>query len=98
MSIVWSRAVNAVKAWWYRRSDAFRAGWVSAWVTFTATVLPAALATIDDLQQWVLVGGDLPDLERLARVAVSAGFGLVAFVLNFLFRRWKPGPTYPTGV
>jgi hypothetical protein len=95
VNIVWSRISDVVVGWWLRRSDAFRAAVVTSSWTFAATVSPVVLAAVNDLQQWVLVGGDLPDLEQAGRTIAAAGFGFLAGVGNYIFRRIKPGPVYP---
>jgi hypothetical protein len=92
MSIIWSRIRERARAWYAARSDAFRRAWVGAWVTFTAAVLPVVLGVVLDLQAWVAVGGELPDLETAGRTILAAGIGFVGGVVNYLFRKRWPAP------
>jgi hypothetical protein len=92
VSILWSRFREGVRAWWASRSDAFRRAWVGAWVTFTAAVAPVLAGVLVDLQRWVTVGGDLPDVDTAVRTVVAAGIGLLGGVVNYLFRQWRPAP------
>lgn len=91
------RLTTAVRSWYDRRSDAFKAGWVTAWVTAAARASVPILTLVDDVGRWIegtgpAIGRD--QLVNAGRISAAAVYGVGAFVINYWFRRRRPNVTY----
>lgn len=78
----------------YRRLPSpIRSGWVTAWVTFTGTILALATSLLPTLATAITTRDFAPFLESLAlstQAAFSAVLALAAGVVNAVYRSIRP--------
>lgn len=81
----------ALKRWWAARTPAFRAAANTAWMVFVGVLLPILLGLVNEVTEWATnQRTNLPDLRVLGKASVAAVSSASTFMINYLFRRWKP--------
>lgn len=85
----------AVRAWWARRSDAFRRSVVTAGWSFVGAISVPTLRLLDDLGAWAEGTTGAPSFVTFGRTVVAAAIASVAGIANYLFRRARPAPGSP---
>lgn len=71
---------------WRRLPSWLRAAVNTSWATFLASVVPAILSWMSDLQAAIAAGTALPapNVRLLAAAAIAAGSGLITAIFRYL--------------
>lgn len=88
-----TRAVWRVRVLWRRVPPALRSGWITAWITFTGSLLSILTGLFPLLAESISTGDyaeffDAVSLASAAAVSAAAAFG--AGVLNAVWRWLRP--------
>ena len=82
-----------IRAAYRRLPAAIRSGWVTAWVTFTGTLIALGTSLLPTLATAITTRDFDPFLDSLAlstQAAFSALLALGAGIVNTLYRFWRP--------
>jgi hypothetical protein len=85
--------MTQIVAFWRKLPTALRSAWITAWVTFVASLFAIATSLLPKLAEAFTSRNFDPFYDSLgaqANVAVSAALALVAGIINGVFRWVKP--------
>lgn len=88
-----SKLIDKVRAVWRRVPKPIRSGWITAWVTFTGTLLTILTGLLPVLANAISERNFEPFYDALgngAAVAISAATGFVSGCVNAIYRWVRP--------
>ena len=92
--------MTRITTWYAGTSDAFKAAWVTAVIAFFTRIAVPILTLVDNTQRWLEGTGPavgVTDFISVGRAIAAAGFAVVAGLINYAFRRYRPNVTYEKG-
>lgn len=85
--------MNKIKAIWRKIPKPIRSGWITAWVTFTGSLITIAVGLLPVLANAISTKDFKPFFDALnagATVAISAALGFVSGLVNAIYRWARP--------